>query len=63
MENINKRKKASIALPLDVNKIDLQVLAKQENLIELKEEYQNKLNFIKQSIRYKGGMATNMWPA
>ena len=54
MANIEERQKASIALPIDVNKIDLQVLAKQESLIELTEEYENKLNFIKQAIRYNG---------
>jgi len=54
MENIERRQKASIALPIDVHKIDLQVLAKQEALIELTEQYENKLNFIKQAIRYEG---------
>ena len=52
MENIRDRQKSSIALPIDVNKISLQVLAKKETLIDLQEKYQNALNFIKKSIRY-----------
>ena len=52
--NIRERQKASIALPIDVNKVSLQVLAKREKLIELKEECDNALNFIKKAIRYEG---------
>ena len=52
--NIRERQKASIALPIDVNKVSLQVLAKREKLIELKEEHDNALNFIKKAIRYEG---------
>jgi outer membrane protein TolC len=51
MDNINDRQKSSIALPIDVNKINLQVLAKKEKLIELREKYQNALNFIKKAVR------------
>lgn len=54
MENIKDRQKSSIALPIDVNKINLQVLAKKETLINLREKYQNALNFIEQSLRYQG---------
>ncbi|MCA9400689.1 MAG: TolC family protein, partial [Candidatus Omnitrophica bacterium] len=43
MDNIKERQKSSIALPLDVNKIKLQVMAKRETLIQLTEEYQNAL--------------------
>ena len=52
--NIRERQKASIALPIDVNKVSLQVLAKREKLIELKEECDNALNFIKKAIRCEG---------
>lgn len=54
MDNIKERQKSSIALPIDVNKINLQVLAKKEKLVDLWEKYQNALNFIKKAIRYEG---------
>lgn len=54
LSNIRERRKASIALPIDVNKVSLQVLAKREKLIELKKEYDNALNFIKKAIRLEG---------
>ena len=53
LDNIKERQKSNIALPLDVNKIHLQVLAKKEKLIELEEEYANALNFAEKAIRYK----------
>lgn len=62
MENIKDRQKSSIALPLDVNKISLQVLAKKETVIELRERYQNALNIIEQSIRYDGIDPTPLRP-
>jgi len=52
MNNIKERQKSSIALPIDVNKINLQVLAKKEKLVDLQEKYQNALNFIKKALRY-----------
>ena len=52
MDNIKERQKSSIALDIDVNKINLQVLAKKETLIGLEEKYQNALNFIKEAIRH-----------
>ncbi len=54
LENIKKRQKSNIALPIDVNKIKIQVLAKKENLIALEKEYDSNLNLIKQAIRYEG---------
>lgn len=54
MENIKERQKSSIALPIDLNKITLQVLAKKETLVELQEEHANALNFIEQTIRHDG---------
>jgi len=55
LDNIEQREKNSIALPIDVNKIRLQVLAKKEKLIELEEEYNSTLNFIQTAIRFQGG--------
>ncbi|MFW6134574.1 MAG: TolC family protein [Elusimicrobiota bacterium] len=55
LENIKQRRKNNIALPIDVNKVNIQVLAKKENLVELEEEYQNLLNKVKQIIRYDKG--------
>ena len=52
MDNIKERQKSSIALPIDVNKINLQVLVKKEKLVDLQEKYQNALNFIKKALRY-----------
>ncbi|MCK5014374.1 MAG: TolC family protein [Candidatus Omnitrophica bacterium] len=52
MDNIKERQKSSIALDIDVNKINLQVLAKKETLIGLQEKYENALNFIKEATRY-----------
>ncbi len=54
MDNVKGRQKSSIALPIDVNKINLQVLAKKEKLIELREKYQNALNFVEKAVRYQG---------
>lgn len=53
-ENIRKREKSKIALPIDVNKINIQTLAKKESLITVEENYENLLNFIKKTIRYPG---------
>ena len=54
LENIKDRQKSSIALPIDVNKISLQVLAREEILIESSVRYRNALNFIRTAIRYEG---------
>ena len=54
LDNMMERQKSNIALPLDVNKAHLQVLAKKEKLIELKEAYAKALNFIEKAIRYEG---------
>lgn len=54
LENIKERQKSNIALPLDVNKVHLQVLAKKEKLIELRDAYANALNFIEKAIRHDG---------
>lgn len=52
LQNIEGRRKSSIALPIDVNKIKLQVLAKKEKLIELTQEYESMLNFIQTAMRF-----------
>ncbi|MFH1352114.1 MAG: TolC family protein [bacterium] len=54
LQNIRNRRKNNIALPIDVNKINIQVLVKKENLINLREKYENILNFIKQAVRHIG---------
>ncbi|MDP8266390.1 MAG: TolC family protein [Candidatus Aceula meridiana] len=53
-DNILERQKNNIALPVDVNKVHLQVLAKKEKLIELKEVYAKTLNFVEKAIRHSG---------
>ena len=53
LENIKEREKNKIALPIDVNKITLQVLAKKENLISRQNQYNDYLNKIKEALRYE----------
>ncbi|MBU1161233.1 MAG: TolC family protein [Proteobacteria bacterium] len=50
LDDMNERKKQSIALPIDVNKIKLLVLAKKEDVIALKEDYKNLTNLIEKAI-------------
>ncbi|MBN1794074.1 MAG: TolC family protein [Candidatus Omnitrophica bacterium] len=57
LENIKEREKKSVALPIDVNKIQLQVLAKEENLVALRTTYARSLTLIKEAIRYEGDEA------
>ncbi|MFC1512453.1 TolC family protein [bacterium] len=52
-DNIYLRRKQRIALPIDVNKIKLLVLGKSEDVISLKENYDNLANLIKKAIRYE----------
>jgi outer membrane protein TolC len=54
LDNIKGRQKSSVALPIDVNKIKLQVLAKKESLVSLKEKYLSALNIIEKATRYSG---------
>lgn len=54
LENMKEREKNKIALPIDVNKINLQVVAKRENLISLEEQYAEYLNLVRQALRYGG---------
>lgn len=53
-ENMEERMKSNIALPIDVNKITLQVLAKKETLIDLRTAYDNALNLIEDAISHDG---------
>lgn len=52
LENIKERKRNSIALDVDVNKTNIQVLAKKEKLILFSEAYTRILVLIKKAIRY-----------
>lgn len=52
LDNIKQRQKNSIALAVDVNKIEIQVLAKKEKLVELQNEYDQNLAQIKKILRY-----------
>ncbi len=53
-KNVQERQSSRIALPIDVNKINIQVLAKKEKLVNLKQEYDRALNIVEKTIRYKG---------
>jgi len=53
LENIKEREKNKIALPIDVNKVTLQVLAKKENLITRRNDYSNYLNEVKDTLGYE----------
>jgi len=52
LENIKARQENSIALPLDVNKIQLQVLLKEENLVALRNRCSQIRRRIEEVIRY-----------
>lgn len=54
LENVKERSKSNVALPVDVNKITLQVLVREEVLIQSRVRYRNALNFIRTAIRYEG---------
>ncbi len=53
MANIQSRRRQKIALPIDVNKMQLLLIGKKENLIVLQEVYDNYSNLILKSIRHK----------
>lgn len=52
LENVKEREKNNIALPVDVNKVLLQVLLKEETLIEAGESFREYTNLLKKSIGY-----------
>lgn len=53
LENIKERQRNSIALLIDVNKVKAQVLAKEESLICLKNQYTKYLDMVRQAMRCK----------
>lgn len=53
LDNIKKRQTRNIALPIDVNKVELQVLAKKERVFELEEKLQTSLHVIQTVIRHE----------
>ena len=61
IDNIKERAAKSIALPVDVNKTTLLVLAKEETLVELREAYTSSLYVIERAIRHDG--LTRLVPA
>ena len=54
LENIKERQKNKVARAVDVNKINLQVIAKKEALVELEVEYEKYLLNVQQVIRHDG---------
>lgn len=54
MVNIRERERQNIALPIDVNKLQLLLIGKHENLIVLQEIYDAYSNLIIKATRYKG---------
>lgn len=55
LDNIRDRQVASVALPIDVNKITLQVLARKESLVDLRNAYQEAFNLVSRVIRPEDG--------
>ncbi len=53
LNNINAKKKYNIAYQSDVDKIDLQVIEKQENVFTLSDTYRNTADLIYQAAGYK----------
>lgn len=51
LDSMRERERQKIALPIDVNKVKLQVLSKKEQLVALEERYKNSFNVIKRIIR------------
>ncbi len=52
LENVEAREKNKIALPVDVNKVRLQVMLKEETLIVVKSQFEEYTNRLKKSIGY-----------
>jgi len=57
MKNILARQRQKIALPVDVNKIRLQLIAKKENLVILQEIYTSYSNLIYSAIDISNGIS------
>ncbi|MBF0253110.1 MAG: TolC family protein [Candidatus Omnitrophica bacterium] len=50
LENVKKREKDNIALPVDVNKVKIQVMTKQEDLVELRSKHKENANLLRKSL-------------
>jgi len=55
LDNIKEREKSRIALPIDVNKITLQVMSKKEQLVAIEEAYYQRLNIVRTILRAVDG--------
>jgi len=53
LDNMNRRTENKIALPVDVNKVKLLVIDKEENVIALRETYKNITNLVMKAVRYE----------
>ncbi len=51
LDDMNKRAESKIALPVDINKVNLLVIGKEENVVSLRENYENVTNLIKKAVR------------
>ncbi|MGE0268575.1 MAG: TolC family protein [Candidatus Omnitrophota bacterium] len=56
LDSMKEREQQKIALPIDVNKVRLQVLSKKERVAELEEKYNSSLNIIQRIIRSEEGV-------
>ena len=52
LNNVQERERNNIALPVDVNKVKIQVLLKKEMLILVRRQFDNASNLLKKSIGY-----------
>ncbi len=52
LKNVEERQKNNIALPVDVNKVKLQVLLKKETLLSVKRQFKQDTNLVRKSIGY-----------
>jgi len=52
LKNVEERRRNNIALPVDVNKVKLQVLLKEETLVRLRNTFREYTNLLKKSIGY-----------
>ncbi len=55
LDNVRERQKSNIALAVDVNKVYIQVLLKEETLIEARNSFMEQTNLVKKSIGYDIG--------
>ncbi len=56
LDNILERQRQKIALPIDVNKMELLLIGKRENVIVLQETYDSISNLIFKAIRHTGAI-------